>query len=1208
MLEVPDYPDEPEHEEAFERWTQIVVVGVRRATARTDVDAADKQRLRSWRYRAEKIERGESPWEGGSPPPTLPDTPITQPYRVPTVSLHADLVVRKADNRVLLRALGECGVHTTTEWQAATVWPEAINTARPLMDYTGPAHVAADILTGLLDGIPVQSPDGSWFLLTTFVAQEWVAYELTEEEQEEERKKGTLNARVEQLEDKAILGVLDLTSGAITYYQQADVYRFLTDGGWLPTLAAQCRARRNPIYQLNPEDWQLHLACHIGVDKHLQGAPHPGLSVAQQHRSYALYAAVHTLGRAAIQGEPGTGKSRMLTLLMAQMAYRWKERDGIFRGQKQPAWMRRLKKVWKANTRTHGDDPKALPFLVAMPLKTRKGFQRDCQAAWPAAEFMVINDHTDLTRWMARCAESDAPAVIAIASLSQTKDFGNEWVSAAIHKQTVCTVPNTDEALAAFADSWMVGGSVAGYHDRVTGELMTKQATHSTFFCPDCGLRVEDVPLGTKEDEETLEPVTSVTYFHLKRRWCRHCNASLNAKDRISERRAKWPHVPFAAWSQGVEWEPHAPRGDKRRKSDPLVRRITAADGSRGPVAPESHSPYDFLYRVYRGCVALTIIDEAHNLSGRDSHLARAGHLAMRAAQTRVMASGTHFAGTLDKLFHYWMRYNASFWRSLGLGWNDLSQAVARYGVVQHWVREVESTARKGGRGQTELRESTIPAPGVSAKLLPRLLSELVFLDVLDVGAHMPPREEIPELVPMSDPTLVEHTETLRSAIAEAEQHYTTIQAQVEKMAANVDVSDADIETMHAHVVEAEQRLHSAQEQQQDAETWRHDRDLASHYRAIEGKLEGVAKQREAGSSAARLAKGTVPRWFAALPCVAPPFTVQYSTKDDWGNITAKRTLLTTPVLAWEHVYPAERRIQEIVAGERGEGRRVMVYFEQQNRSMAERLTWLLAEHTPWTLPNSVKAEDREDAIRRAVQDGQQVVLVPFLRVAEGLNLQDVLDTIIWAELPKNLFVLDQASRRIWRLNKREHVRLYYIAYIGTAGHRKLRKLAAMNGAASLFAGNTPDGQLARSVGAHKTTLAQLSAGLDDEDVDMQAAFQRRNAEFAATLAKGRQWIGVTDTLPERLAALHARRPAPVFGSVLTAPTVPPVVPISVPTPVSVVVPMPTCPQQPRITFDDRAWLITAPRRAVRGRPSPVPTQPSLLDAPSAPQQLALFD
>ncbi|NJO84499.1 MAG: hypothetical protein HC828_18155 [Blastochloris sp.] len=38
-----------------------------------------------------------------------------------------------------------------------------------------------------------------------------------------------------------------------------------------------------------------------------------------------------------------------------------------------------------------------------------------------------------------------------------------------------------------------------------------------------------------------------------------------------------------------------------------------------------------------------------------------------------------------------------------------------------------------------------------------------------------------------------------------------------------------------------------------------------------------------------------------------------------------------------------------------------------------------------------------------------------------------------------------------------------------------------------------------------------------DDDADMDATFARRNDERYATLQRGRDWIGVSDTLPERL-------------------------------------------------------------------------------------------
>jgi len=162
-------------------------------------------------------------------------------------------------------------------------------------------------------------------------------------------------------------------------------------------------------------------------------------------------------------------------------------------------------------------------------------------------------------------------------------------------------------------------------------------------------------------------------------------------------------------------------------------------------------------------------------------------------------------------------------------------------------------------------------------------------------------------------------------------------------------------------------------------------------------------------------------------------------------------------------------------------------------------------------------------------------VLVPYRRVNEGLNLQRGIDSIIWFEMPMNLFMLDQASRRAWRLGKQEEVRIYYLVYAGTAGHYKLRKLGSQSGAAAAFAGEPARGALIEHAGADKTTLARLSHSLEsmdeeapffaqpeDETEALKAAFARRGEELQQALKWGRQWIGVVDTLPERLAAIHA--------------------------------------------------------------------------------------
>jgi hypothetical protein len=123
--------------------------------------------------------------------------------------------------------------------------------------------------------------------------------------------------------------------------------------------------------------------------------------------------------------------------------------------------------------------------------------------------------------------------------------------------------------------------------------------------------------------------------------------------------------------------------------------------------------------------------------------------------------------------------------------------------------------------------------------------------------------------------------------------------------------------------------------------------------------------------------------------------------------------------------------------------------------------------------------------------------------------------------------MLDQASRRAWRLGKQEEVRIYYLVYAGTAGHAKLRKLGGQSGAAAAFAGEPARGALIEHAGADQTTLARLSACLEeservdeageeetfdtlalmqaDDSAALKAAFAERAEQLREALKRGRQ-------------------------------------------------------------------------------------------------------
>ena len=302
-------------------------------------------------------------------------------------------------------------------------------------------------------------------LLTAFVGQEWVSMPVESEEREKLRERGVVRVAMRQWQDKPILGVLNLLTGETRYEQGEAVFTFLQP--WLSTLAARVVEKRLPLYRLNPADWELRVVAQFGRDKQLPNAAFPGLSLAQQHRVYAMGRALDASGRSAIQGEPGTGKTRLAVATAARQAYSWRHRNtALFRnGRAQPAWVSGLRRAWLKNPRTlvllgltpvrdtasgqviayrrkdgslispEAAGPQALPVLVSTPKKVTKEYAAEVRAAWPEAEVVFLERHSDIPGWMQRCAESHAPAVIAILSHSLTRAFGREWRPVVREKQ-----------------------------------------------------------------------------------------------------------------------------------------------------------------------------------------------------------------------------------------------------------------------------------------------------------------------------------------------------------------------------------------------------------------------------------------------------------------------------------------------------------------------------------------------------------------------------------------------------------------------------------------------------------------------------------------------------------------------------------------------------------------------------------------------------
>lgn len=1322
------FPDQvtPEDESAFENFSQICVVGRRRAEM-VEIDPALREHLQGARFRARKKSRAkgnageqgaEQTWDGGMPPPDLPNTPLPDPYHVPLVQAWPMLVTRKADEAQLLVALTEAGAHLSDEWEAATSWTEEQRQIDPpTMPYTGAAHVAAEVLSDVIGGEviygPEEGPEARPYLFTAFISSEWCNMSISQEDREKLHGENLVRVSLRQYQDLPVLGALELETGQSRYYEGEAVFSFLAP--WMGRLASEASSHRPARYQLDPADWELGVMTQFARDKHLPGATFPGLAPAQMHRVAAMGRSLDATSRTAIQGEPGVGKTRLGVGLAARQAYRWQNRQA-FLGQ--PRWVTELRRAWLKNPTTRamldlepvygkrlptGPDgsirveeepgsrqlvayrkcatgqlllpeeagPTALPVLVTTPKKVTKEYAREINAAWPEAEVILLDSHRDIPNFMQRCVETEAPAVIAIFSHSTTRAFGRVW-QPAIHEQ-IERRASTGRVYRYYGfrcpDCGGVFLAVPGTH--LTAERRTQEERLRTEMRGMQGLLNA---AREQEEEKNLERVTSRFWFEQKHRWhqCQHrSNQERRARGqrvlrapcwtdaRLASTTAKYPQLTFAAWSEALDgWREQArqeagslqaadllrlvetdatllmrmvtlllgdpvltsclaemlreptvsalnaekvlqvaqqqrpvrawlveatrvqfpweevcratlwerahdsravvvKRGQEVRQAErgtrlianlggPFTDRQGQAYGFGQPPA-DSFSPYDYLYRFFRGCVALALVDESHNGRGASTDIAHAHHQAMLASQTHALTSGTHFGGDVLSFYHYWYRFHPRFWQQFGLGWHDAAKALKLFGVVQEWVKEYESDARRGSRGSTDVQVSTIPAPGLSTKLIPHLLTDLAYLTVLDVGAFMPPRIEIPELVSMEDPAVTAAKQEAERLRGEARALLEVLAKEKKALVQLLEKGLAEreeLQTLAAREREALARATAMREQADERGVWARERDLQHAHRSLVKRLDEYAQD---GSPVARTAKGTIPRWFAALPCDTP-FELWQTHRSQWGEEIGRTQLIETPSLAWQHRYPMEVRLREIVQKELAEGRRVMLYIEQnEHRSMAQRLAWVLDEIPTWALPNSTKAEDRQQAILEAVKAGNRVVIVPYRRVNEGLNLQSAIDTILWYEMAMNLFLLDQASRRAWRLGKREEVRIYYLAYAGTAAHTKLRKLGSQSGAAAAFAGEVARGALIEQAGADKTVLARLSSFIEaqqeegedgDEEADEQMgeltfsleeanrlkeAFARRAAEERETLKRGRQWFGeVRDTLAERLPAFFS--------------------------------------------------------------------------------------
>ncbi len=159
---------------------------------------------------------------------------------------------------------------------------------------------------------------------------------------------------------------------------------------------------------------------------------------------------------------------------------------------------------------------------------------------------------------------------------------------------------------------------------------------------------------------------------------------------------------------------------------------------------------------------------------------------------------------------------------------------------------------------------------------------------------------------------------------------------------------------------------------------------------------------------------------------------------------------------------PKERELVDICRREKAEGRRVLVYTTYTGkRDTSSRLKAVLTQagFRVAVLRSSVETQRREDWIADQVDRGVDVLITNPDLVKTGLDLLDF-PTIVFMQTGWNVYTLQQAARRSWRIGQQQPVKVLYLGYAGSSQIACLSLLAKKIAVAQSTSGDVPESGL----------------------------------------------------------------------------------------------------------------------------------------------------
>ncbi len=159
---------------------------------------------------------------------------------------------------------------------------------------------------------------------------------------------------------------------------------------------------------------------------------------------------------------------------------------------------------------------------------------------------------------------------------------------------------------------------------------------------------------------------------------------------------------------------------------------------------------------------------------------------------------------------------------------------------------------------------------------------------------------------------------------------------------------------------------------------------------------------------------------------------------------------------------PKEQELIDICRQEKATGRKALVYSVYTGtRDTTVRLKALLEQEgfKVAVLRASVDASRREDWIAEQLDRGIDVLITNPDLVKTGLDLLEF-PTIVFMQSGYNVYTLQQAARRSWRIGQKQPVKVIYLGYAETSQMHCLALMAKKIAVSQSTSGDVPDSGL----------------------------------------------------------------------------------------------------------------------------------------------------